>query len=468
MAQPQATLLPLHSWWEIPYIWAGTKVYDWLAGSKRFVPPSYFISASEALYQFPMLSTKGLKGAIVYYDGRHNDSRMNLIIALTAVQAGAAAANYTAVTGVLKDARGGAAGVAVKDLLTGATYDIRARAVVNATGCFGDAMRALDAPSAQPLIQGASGVHIILPDHFSPDKMGLIIPKTRDGRVLFVLPWEGSTIAGTTDAPCDISPAPRPTEEDIGFILEELNLYLSRPVRRSDVKAAWSGIRPLIRDPKAPPGATGTASLSRTHVVETSASGMVSVLGGKWTTYRRMAQDAVDAVGAAVPPLRPALRPSVTADLQLLGADREGVVCHKKYHRIPVTLRELYHLDNETARHLAANYGTRALSVAELIAASPALGARLHPRYPIVAAEVVFAVQQELACTVVDVLSRRTRLAFLNAAAARANVGKVAGAMGELLGWSAQERARQEGEAHAFLDTMDGPGAAGKGQPPEI
>ena len=449
MASPLATLIPIYTWWEIPYIWLGTKVYDLLAGSSRFVPASSYISPDEALHQFPMLLREGLKGGIVYYDGRHNDTRMNLMIALTAAQCGAAMANYVRVEGVLKDGAGRAKGVAVRDGETGRAFSIRARAVVNATGCFGDALRRLDDPSAPPIIQGAAGVHIILPDHFSPDNMGLIVPKTKDGRVLFLLPWEGSTICGTTDAPCDISMAPRALEEDIAFILEESNRYLSRPAKRSDVRAAWSGIRPLIKDPKAP----SSAQMARTHVVEVAGSGMVSILGGKWTTYRRMAQDAVDAVAAAVPAL-PRPTPSVTQRMQLLGADRAGVVYNKKYHRIPVTLRESYGLDKEVAKHLAANYGTRALQVAELARGDPALGARLCARFPFIAAEVVFAVEHEYAVRAVDVLARRTRLAFLNAAEAAEAAPAVLRIMAPLLGWGA-ERVREEGQRVAeFLATM--------------
>ena len=449
MASPLATLIPIYTWWEVPYVWLGTKVYDLLAGSSRFVPASSYISPDEALHQFPMLRREGLKGGIVYYDGRHNDTRMNLMIALTAAQCGAAMANYVTVEGVLKDGAGRAKGVAVRDGETGRAFSIRARAVVNATGCFGDALRRLDDPAAPPIIQGAAGVHIILPDHFSPDNMGLIVPKTKDGRVLFLLPWEGSTICGTTDAPCDISMAPRALEEDIAFILEESNRYLSRPAKRSDVRAAWSGIRPLIKDPKAP----SSAQMARSHVVEVAGSGMVSILGGKWTTYRRMAQDAVDAVAAAVPAL-PRPSPSVTQRMQLLGADRAGVVYNKKYHRIPVTLRESYGLDKEVAKHLAANYGTRALQVAELARGDPALGARLCARFPYIAAEVVFAVEHEYAVRAVDVLARRTRLAFLNAAEAAEAAPAVLRIMAPLLGWGA-ERVREEGERVAeFLATM--------------
>lgn len=469
MARPLATLIPIFTWWEVPYVWLGTKVYDFLAGSRRFVPASHFISADEAMFQFPMLRPGGLKGGIVYYDGCHNDTRMNLMIVLTAAQCGAATANYVGVEGILKDGAGRARGVAVRDGLTGRAFAVRARGVVNATGCFGDAVRAMDRPEAPPLIQGAAGVHIILPDHFSPQSMGLIVPKTRDGRVLFFLPWEGSTICGTTDAPCDITAEPRPYEEDVAFILDEANRFLSRPVRRSDVRAAWSGIRPLILDPakaaaQRPGEKVPSSALARTHVVEVSPSGMVSILGGKWTTYRRMAQDAVDAAAAAVAGL-PTPTPSVTQGLQLLGADRAGVVYNKNYHRIPVTLRESYGMDKEVAAHLAANYGTRALQVAEIAkagvlcggaSAAPhaGLGGRISPRFPVIFAEVVFAVQHEYAVHAVDVLARRTRLAFLNAAEAGRVAPEVIGVMGACLGWSTERKREEAEEVKRFLETM--------------
>jgi glycerol-3-phosphate dehydrogenase len=205
----------------------------------------------------------------------------------------------------------------------------------------------MDNPQAVPLIQGASGVHLILPDHFSPDNMGLIIPKTSDGRVLFFLPWEGSTICGTTDSPAGIEMEPKPTEEEVRFIVDECNRYLSRKIERSDVKAAWSGIRPLIKDPAklklGPDGKpAGTSQLTRSHIVEVSPSGMVSILGGKWTTYRRMAEEAIDAV-AALPDAKarglPDVKHSSTLTRQVLGADRAGIVINQKYERIPITLR---------------------------------------------------------------------------------------------------------------------------------
>lgn len=278
----------------------------------------FYLVQEEALFQFPMLKKEGLKGGIVYYDGIHNDTRMNVLIALTACQHGATIANYVNVVDIVHDATGQAGGAKVCDKMTGKEWTIKAKGVINATGCFADAVRKMDDPNCEPLIVGAAGVHLILPDHFSPDKyvgiprstprsrcdascesvcsMGLIIPKTRDDRVLFFFPWEGMTICGTTDSPSEITMTPAPTEDDVRFIIEESNLYLNRRVTAKDVKAAWSGVRPLVRDPSLPVTGNATSQISRKHVVEESKTGLVSIMGGKWTTYRRMAQDAIEKV----------------------------------------------------------------------------------------------------------------------------------------------------------------------------
>jgi glycerol-3-phosphate dehydrogenase len=200
------------------------------------------------MYRFPMLNPEGLKGAVVYYDGMHNDTRMNLMIALTACQHGAVIANYVRAKGVSHAADGKCNGVEVEDVRTGECWLVRGRSVVNATGPFTDCVRVMDDPSAQPRIVPAGGVHIMLPDHCSPDNHGLIVPATKDGRVLFFLPWEGSTLCGTTDSETDLTMLPKPTEAEIAFILDEANRFLTTRLTRDDVKAAWSGIRPLVRD----------------------------------------------------------------------------------------------------------------------------------------------------------------------------------------------------------------------------
>ncbi|CAM9701423.1 unnamed protein product, partial [Phaeothamnion confervicola] len=321
MNHPLPIMIPLYRWWEVPYMWAGAKVYDLLAGSRRVVPPSHFMSRDEAVYNFPMLRAEGLKGAIIYYDGQMNDTRMSLAVALTAAQAGAACTNRVQCVALLKEpaegddneaaaekggggssnlSGGRVCGARVRDTLTGEEWDVRAAAVVNATGCFADGIRRLDDPGCLPLVTPAAGVHIMLPAHFSPARMGLIVPNTSDGRVLFFMPWEGATIVGTTDSESELTMLPRPTSDEVAFIVQESNRYLEASVHHSDVVAAWSGIRPLVRDP-AHMAEGGTKALSRNHVVLTAPSGLVTVTGGKWTTFRRMAQDTVDAVLAAAP-----------------------------------------------------------------------------------------------------------------------------------------------------------------------
>jgi len=341
------------------------------------------------------------------------------------------------------------------------------------------------------MIQGAAGVHIILPSSLCPPNLGLIVPKTRDGRVLFILPWEGHTLAGTTDAPCPISDTPQASAGDVGFILGECNRYLTGPpLTPKDVLSAWSGIRPLIVDPAAAAkGITGTASLSRTHVLETSPSGMVSILGGKWTTYRRMAQDTVDALregssgsgsgsssgssggggggdgvmGGAGKFKGRSITPSITRRAQLLGSDRGGGFIGGDYSKL-VPMLTAMGLPQDVGVHLAENYGTRALMVGEWCTAASATGSgggggvsyreRLVPHHPFIAAEVAHAVTCEYALSVTDVLARRTRLAFLDTTAATSAIPRVGEIMGEMLGWSKEKRALEEEAARKFLDTM--------------
>jgi glycerol-3-phosphate dehydrogenase len=461
MNKPLPIMIPLYKWWEVPYMWVGAKVYDLIAGSLRVVPPSHFMSRDEALYQFPALEKTDLKGAIVYFDGQMNDARLALVITLTAAQQGAAVANFVRATELVKGKDGRVQGVKVQDSLTGKEWSIRARSVVNATGAFVDAIRKLDDPEVVPMVRPAAGVHVILPDHFCPEHMGLVVPKTRDGRVLFFLPWEGATIAGTTDSETHLTMTPTPTEQEVAFIIQESNRYLHQHVSHNDAIATWSGIRPLVMDPAR--ASEGTAALSRDHVVEVRPSGLITVTGGKWTTFRKMAQDAVDALLRAVPGINAegALDEKCsTADGSLVGADRMGIVCAQKFDQISVTLRNEYGFSREVACHLVRNYGTRALQVAEMVRKRPCFASRaggprhLVQAYPYLEAEVAFCVEQEYAVTAIDILARRTRLAFIDAAAAQAASPRVIDIMAAELGWS---RARRRSEAKAveeFLKTM--------------
>ncbi|KAJ3114461.1 mitochondrial glycerol-3-phosphate dehydrogenase [Phlyctochytrium bullatum] len=429
-------MLPIYKLWKVPYYWAGSKAYDILAG-KEGLSRSYFLGKRKALEAFPMLKADRLVGAMVYYDGAHNDSRMNVAIALTAVSHGAVVANHVEVVELLKRPRTTNVdtpglgpqelyGAVVRDTLTGETWTVRAKGIINATGPFTDGLRKLDGGvETKEIVAPSAGVHIILPNYYSPRRMGLVDPSTSDGRVIFFLPWQGNTIAGTTDSPTVVSPNPVPTETDISWILKEIENYLDPAikVRRGDVLAAWSGIRPLVRDP----AAKNTAALVRNHMINVSDSGLLTIAGGKWTTYRAMAQETVD---RAI----------------------------EVFANMFIKLIQSFGLETEVAQHLADSYGDRAFMVASVASLTgarwPVFGRRLVPSYPYIEAEVRYAVQQEFACTAVDVLARRTRLAFLNSQAAKDALPRVIDIMTEELGWSKERRTKEYDEAITFLKTM--------------
>jgi len=445
---PLPIMLPVYEWWQVPYFWAGIKAYDWVSGTKR-LKSSYLMFKKAALEKFPMLKEEKLKAAIVYYDGSHNDSRMNLSIAITAARQGACVANYCEVVDLIKsdkpqvkcgddDVVPTVQGAVVVDSQTGKKFNIRAKSVVNATGPFTDTIRVMDDQKVEKICQPSAGVHIMLPGYYSPDAMGLLDPSTSDGRVIFFLPWQGLTIAGTTDTPCELSHNPAPSEKDIQFILQEIRNYLSGEVkvRRGDVQSSWSGIRPLVTNPNS----KDTKSLSRSHVVEVSKSNLVTIAGGKWTTYRMMAKDCVDAavkVGEIEPP-----KESDTLGMRLEGG-------HKWTPNHFIKLAQTYGLDAEVAKHLSETYGDRAGDVARMASVTgrrhPIVGKRLAEDFPYIEAEVRYACK-EYACSAADVLALRTRLAFLSYQAAEEALPRVLQIMKEELRWSDErvERERQK------------------------
>lgn len=445
---PLPIMLPVYKWWQVPYYWVGIKAYDFVAGSK-LVKSSYYLSKSRALELFPMLKKDKLCGALVYYDGQHNDARMNIAIALTAARMGATIANHVRVTGLLKktlpDGRNVLSGVKVKDMVSGNEWEVRSKCVVNATGPFTDSIRLMDDPTTTKICQPSAGVHIVLPDYYSPQKMGLLDPATSDGRVIFFLPWEGATIAGTTDRPCEVTRNPSPTEEDIQFILQEIRHYLTSDieVRRGDVLSSWAGIRPLVLDPNQ----RNTESIARNHIIHVSDSNLVTIAGGKWTTYRSMAKETVDE--AVKQCGLPAVSGSQTDGLLLEGA-------HGYTPTMFIRLVQDFGLENEVAQHLANTYGDRAFSVAKLARFTgkrwPIVGKRLHEEFPYIDAEVRYAVR-EYACTAVDVIARRLRLAFLNVQAAEEALPSIIEIMAEELKWSKNEQKVQHEQAIEFLKT---------------
>ena len=446
LSAPLPIMLPVYKWWQLPYYWIGIKLYDLVAGS-QCLKRSYVLSKSRALEHFPMLRKDKLVGAIVYYDGQHNDARMNLAIALTAARYGAATANYTEVLRLLKRTEPGSGkqrvcGARCRDVLTGQEFDVKAKCVINATGPFTDSVRKMDDQEVPNICQPSAGVHIVMPGYYSPDNMGLLDPATSDGRVIFFLPWEKMTIAGTTDSPTDVTSHPIPTEEDINFILSEVRNYLSVDVevRRGDVLAAWSGIRPLVTDPNS----KDTQSICRNHVVAVSDSGLVTIAGGKWTTYRAMAQDTID---AAIQAHNLPAGSSKTIGLLLQGAEDWSPTLY-------IRLVQDYGLESEVAQHLASTYGDKAFEVAKIAQVTgkrwPIVGKRLVSEFPYIEAEVIYGVK-EYARTAVDIISRRTRLAFLNVQAAEEALPRIVDIMGKELNWNEQKKKEELEAARKFL-----------------
>ncbi|XP_075897651.1 glycerol-3-phosphate dehydrogenase, mitochondrial isoform X2 [Nelusetta ayraudi] len=441
LSAPLPIMLPVYKWWQLPYYWAGIKMYDLVAGI-QCLKSSYMLSKSKALELFPMLKKDKLVGAIVYYDGQHNDARMNLAIGLAAARYGAAVANYTEVVRLLKttdpeSGREKVCGARCRDVITGNEFDVRAKCVINATGPFTDSLRKMDNQETANICQPSAGVHIVIPGYFSPDNMGLLDPATSDGRVIFFLPWEKMTIAGTTDTPTSVTAHPIPGEDDINFILREVRNYLSPDVvvRRGDVLAAWSGIRPLVTDPDS----KDTQSICRNHIVSISDSGLVTIAGGKWTTYRSMAEETLD---AAVQAHQLPSGPCRTVGLLLEGARGWTPTLF-------IRLVQDYGLENEVAQHLAATYGGKAFEVAKMAKVTgqrwPIVGKRLVSEFPYIEAEVLYAIK-EYACTAIDIIARRTRLGFLNVQAADEALPRIVQIMAKELDWS-QERSTAELEA---------------------
>ncbi|KAJ8474520.1 hypothetical protein ONZ45_g15920 [Pleurotus djamor] len=368
---------------------------------------------------------------------------------MSAVKAGATAANYCEVTELHKSDNGKISGAKLKDNLTGEEWNIRAKGIINATGPFTDTLLSLDNPAHKPIVQPSSGIHITLPNYYSPRKMGLLDPSTSDGRVIFFLPWQGNTIAGTTDSPATVTREPRAQEEEIRWVLDEVRRYLSPDikVRRGDVLSAWSGLRPLVRNPEA----SSTEGLVRNHMIYVSESGLLTIAGGKWTTYREMAEETIDRAVKEFALEGRVRSGCVTESLRLVGSDGWS-------RNMFIGLIQRYGLETEVAKHLSDNYGDRAWTVLSLAAPTgvnwPLHGIRLHAQYPFIEAEVRYAVRHEYAQTAVDVLARRTRLSFLNVRAALSALPRVVDIMSEELHWSSQRKLQEIERSIRYFETM--------------
>jgi glycerol-3-phosphate dehydrogenase len=412
-----AFVVPNYDWWEAPFYGLGLKIYNALAGKYGF-GASEILTREETLSRLPTIKTEGLRGGVVYYDGQFDDARLLINLVETAAGQGATVVNYVRVVAITKGADGFVSGVVAADQETGQQWTIGARVVVNATGPFSDSVRRLAESGVQALIAPSQGIHLVFHHSFLSADSAIMVPHTSDGRVMFAIPWHGHTLVGTTETPIETPTLePRPLKEEIEFILETAGQYLRKAPTRDDVLSVFVGIRPLVRSGDG----RLTAALSRDHTIHIDASGLLTTTGGKWTTYRNMAEDTVD---QAADLARLAERPCVTRTLNVHGfhpnADRFGAL---------------------------GVYGSDALAIQDLVRETPALGAALHADLPYTGAEVVWAARHEMARTVEDVLARRTRALFLNARAAEAMAPAAARLMAGELGW---DSSRQAAEVSAF------------------
>ena len=409
LARPLPFVLPAYGWrgrlWDRWIQAAGLGLYDLLAGDAG-IGRTRLVGRRELLATAPGLRERGLVGGVRYWDGQFDDARLAVALARTAIARGAVAINHCRVVGLRAGGDGRLRGVEAEDRQTGQRLVVAARCVVNATGVWVDGVRRLDDPAAGDLVAPSQGVHLVVERRFFPAEEALLVPRTADGRVLFVVPWEGKALIGTSDTPRrDLPLEPRPFPEEVDFILAEAARYLATPPARSDVLSAWAGLRPLVKPAR---GGGDTSRISREHAIVVSRSGLVTVTGGKWTTYRSMAEDVLAKCFAqGLLPARPA---GVTRRLRLVGAPEAAPA-------LPLSAPPGLQL-----------YGTEADDVAAL----PGAAREILPG--LTEAMVRFAVRREYALTVEDVLARRSRWLFLDARRAAAAAGAVAAVMAEDLG----------------------------------
>jgi glycerol-3-phosphate dehydrogenase len=401
----QEFIIPVYTVWDAFMYTVGLKFYDLLAG-RLSMGKSYFINKKETVRRLPQLKPEGLKGGVVYHDGQFDDSRMALSIAHSCVENGGLVLNYFKVTGLLKSETGKINGVAAKEIFSGEEFRLKAGLVINAAGVFADSIDSRDNPLAKPSIKPSQGVHIVLDKSFLRSSSAIMIPKTNDGRVLFAIPWHNEVVVGTTDTPIsEISLEPVATGEEINFILHTAEKYLVKPPRREDIISIFAGLRPLAANPDNP---ASTKEVSRRHKITLSPSSLLTIIGGKWTTYRRMADETLNkAIKAGLLEKRKC----VTSDLKLAGA--------------PIgSSPRRFHI-----------YGDRSVEIEKMISDNPLLGQPINPGFPYTRAEISWICRNEMPLTLEDILARRTRALFLNASVSEEISAEVARIMAEEFGY---------------------------------
>jgi glycerol-3-phosphate dehydrogenase len=396
LVHDQPFIVPVYDWWEGPFYGIGLKIYDVLAGKEGF-GASKNLSKEETLELLPTIETEGLRGGVIYHDGQFDDARLLINMVQTAIEQGAIMCNYMKVTSLLHESDF-INGFTTQDIETSVEYNIKAKTVINATGVFSDSIRKMDDPNAINIMTSSQGVHLVLDKSFLPGNSAIMVPHTDDGRVLFAVPWHNRTLIGTTDTFVDEYPLdPIPQKEEIDFLLKHAAKYLTKDPERSDVKSVFVGLRPLVKENSSN---VETSSISRDHTISISRKGLISIAGGKWTTYRKMAEDVIE-------------QAITLADLQYTESVTKTLQIHG-YHHNPKSYGSL------------SIYGSDASKINDLLNENVEYKALLHPDHPIVIGEIIWAVRNEMARNIEDFLARRTRLLLLDAKASIEVAEKVA------------------------------------------
>lgn len=386
LVKDQSFIVPNYKWWQGPYYGFGLKLYDWMSGSLG-LGPSEFLTKEEVISRAPTLEQTDLRGGILYHDGQFDDARLAINLAQTAAEQGALMLNYTGLKNFLK-IDGRIVGVVAEDTLNGETYEIMSKTVINATGVFSDRIQQLDEPGKPLTLSPSQGIHIVLDKSFLPGDTAILVPQTDDGRVLYAVPWHNRIIVGTTDTKIEkVSTEPVPFDEEVSFLLDHISRYLTKDAGYADIKSMFAGLRPLIRA-----NAKKTSEIARDHVILQSVSGLFSIIGGKWTTYRKMADDLLNEVIAKG---KLEQRKCITETLSIHG-NQEFPGSESNYY-----------------------YGTDNDVLEKLYATDESLKGLIHPLLPYTKGQVIHAIRNEFALTIDDILARRTRALLLDAVAAR-------------------------------------------------
>ncbi|MCA0380601.1 MAG: FAD-dependent oxidoreductase [Bacteroidetes bacterium] len=426
ITQPLQLITPCRTWLEACYYYVGLKLYDFISG-KSHIGKSRWMSQQQALQALPALAAQKMVAAVAYYDGQLDDSRYNLALIQTAQQYGAICINHISVTALQKNETGKITGLHCSDTLTGNSYTLATKVVINATGPFADHIRLMANKQLTPRIRVSKGVHMVLPRTVWPGQSAMLIPKTADGRIIFAIPYKQHLLIGTTDEEDNLTEkAFGPSTKDVQYLLQYLNDYLQHPVTENEVLAGFGGQRPLVQQA----GSNSTKDLIRDHEIEIDApSGLISVLGGKWTTYRLMAKDAVDAAGNMLG----TPRACITATLSLVGS--------QQYNSTTV-INQVDFLPDFIVQHLLKTYGDQSIVIIQLARQQPALAALILPGLPYTYAELQYVVSKEMAFTIEDVISRRWGVDLLNWEMAIELAKPVGKWMGEYMQWTTQQEAR--------------------------